>query len=154
VSLLGSTVWALLGHPAELARLREAPWLLPAAVEEAARWESPVQRTWRITRTDVALAGQTIPCGALVVLLLGAANRDPARFTDPDRFDPMRRHQGHLAFGAGVHACLGASLARVEAQVAVGSLLRRLPSLRLATDRPAWRPSATLRGLAALPVTW
>jgi cytochrome P450 len=154
VSLVGSTIWALLRHPAELARLREAPWFLPAAVEEAARWESPVQRTWRITRTDVALAGQTIPRGALVVLLLGAANRDPARFADPDRFDPMRRDRGHLAFGAGVHACLGAALARVEAELAVGSLLRRFPSLRLAADRPAWRPSATLRGLAALPVTW
>jgi pimeloyl-[acyl-carrier protein] synthase len=154
VSLIGTTVWALLQHPAELARVREAPWLLPAAIEEAVRWESPVQRTWRVARTDVALAGQTIPRGALVVLLLGAANRDPARFTDPDRFDLMRRDLGHLAFGAGVHACLGAALARVETQIAVGSLLRSRPSLRLATDQPVWRPTATLRGLAALPVTW
>ena len=103
VSLIGTTIWALLRHPDALARLREAPWLLPAAVEEAVRWESPVQRTWRIAKTDVELAGQRIPAGALVVLLLGAANRDPARFADPDRFDLRRRDLGHLAFGAGVH---------------------------------------------------
>jgi cytochrome P450 len=154
VSLIGTTVWALLRHPAELARLREAPWLLPATVEEAVRWESPVQRTWRIATTDVALAGQTIPRGALVVLLLGAANRDPARFSDPDRFDVLRRDLGHVAFGAGVHVCLGAALARLETQVAVSALLRRLPSLQLATEQPVWRPTATLRGLATLPVTW
>ena len=87
-------------------------------------------------------------------LLLGAANRDPARFADPDRFDILRRDLGHLAFGAGVHVCLGAFLARLETQVAVGALLRRWPTLQLATDRPAWRPTATLRGLATLPVTW
>ena len=87
-----------------------------------------------------------------MVLLLGAANRDPARFPEPDRFDLGRRSAGHLAFGSGVHACLGATLARVETQVAVGTVLRRLPSLRLTTDRPAWRPTATLRGLATLPV--
>jgi pimeloyl-[acyl-carrier protein] synthase len=151
-SLIGTTVWALLGQPEAVAQAREAPWRLPAAIEEAARWESPIQRTWRIAKTDVALDDQTIPRDALVVLLIGAANRDPARFHGPDRFDLGRRSAGHLAFGAGVHACLGATLARVETQVAVGTLLRRLPSLRLTTDRPAWRPTATLRGLATLPV--
>jgi cytochrome P450 len=154
VSLIATTVWALLSHPDQLTRLREAPWLLPAAVEEALRWESPVQRTWRIAGTDVELAGHEIPAGALVVLLLGAANRDPARFTDPDRFEILRRDLGHLAFGAGVHACLGAFLARLEVQVAVGTLLRRWPRLPLATEGPVWRPTATLRGLATLPVTW
>jgi cytochrome P450 len=154
VSLIGTTVWALLQHPAELERLREAPWLLPAVVEEAVRWESPVQRTWRIATTDVALGDRTIPRGALVVLVLGAANRDPARFTDPDRFDVLRRDLGHVAFGAGVHVCLGAALARLETQVAIGALLRRLPTLQLATEQPVWRPTATLRGLATLPVTW
>jgi cytochrome P450 len=109
VSLIATTIWALLRHPDELVRLREAPWLLPAAIEETLRWESPVQRTWRIATTDVEVAGQAIPAGALVVLLLGAANRDPARFAEPDRFDILRRDLGHLAFGAGVHACLGAS---------------------------------------------
>jgi cytochrome P450 len=154
VSLIGTTVWVLLGHPAELARLREGPWLLPAAVEEALRWESPVQRTWRIARADVELAGHRIPAGALVVLLLGAANRDPARFAEPDRFDLLRRDLGHLAFGAGVHACLGAFLARLEAQVAVSALLRRWPTLQFATDRPAWRSTTTLRSLTTLPVRW
>jgi cytochrome P450 len=153
-SLIATTAWALLRHPETLARVREAPWLLPAATEEALRWESPVQRTWRIATTDVEVAGHRLAAGALVVLLLGAANRDPARFTDPDRFDLVRRDLGHLALGAGVHACLGAFLARLETQVAVGRLLRRWPTLELATDRPAWRPTATLRGLATLPVTW
>ena len=88
VSLIGTTVWALLRHPDELARLREAPWLLPAAVEEAARWESPVQRTWRIATTEVEIAGHRMPAGALVVLLLGAANRDPARFAEPGPVRP------------------------------------------------------------------
>jgi cytochrome P450 len=154
VSLIATTAYALLAHPDELRRLGEAPWLMPAAVEEALRWESPVQRTWRIARTDVALGPHAIPQGALVVLLLGAANRDPARFVEPDRYDIRRRDQGHVAFGAGIHACLGASLARLEAQAAVGALVRRLPGLRLETDRPAWRSTATLRSLAALPVTW
>ena len=140
--------------PRRVARFREAPWLLPAAVEEALRWQSPVQRTWRIAKAEVELGGHRVPAAALVVLLLGAANRDPARFADPDRFDILRRDLGHLAFGAGVHACLGAFLARLEAQVAVSALLRRWPTLQLATDRPAWRPTATLRSLATLPVTW
>jgi cytochrome P450 len=154
VSLIGTTIWALLRNPEELARLRETPWLLPAAVEEAARWESPVQRTWRIAKTDADLAGHQIPAGALVVLLLGAANRDPARFSDPDRFDILRRDLGHLAFGAGVYVCLGAFFARLETQVAVSALLRRWSALQLATDRFAWRSTATLRSLATLPVTW
>jgi cytochrome P450 len=146
-SLIGTTVWALLSHPEALARVREAPWHLAAAIEEVLRWESPVQRTWRIAKADVELAGQRIPAGALVVLLLGAANRDPARFPDPDRFDLDRRAAGHLAFSAGVHACLGAALARLEARTAIETLLRRWPSLHLTSDRPAWRPTATLRSL-------
>jgi cytochrome P450 len=154
VSLIATTVWALLSHPDQLARLREAPWLLPASVEEALRWESPVQRTWRIASTEVEIAGRRIQAGALVVLCLGAANRDPARFADPDCFDLLRRDVGHLAFGAGVHRCLGAFLARLETQVVVSALLRRWPALQLATDRPGWRPTATLRALATLPVTW
>jgi cytochrome P450 len=154
VSLIGTTVWALLQHPQELVRLREAPWLLPAAVEEAARWESPVQRTWRIAAAEVAVSHHAIPRGALVVLLLGAANRDPGRFAEPDRVDILRRDLGHVAFGGGVHVCLGAALARLEAQVAVGALLRRLPDLRLVTGEAVWRPTATVRGLASLRVTW
>ena len=151
--LIGTTVWALLRHPEALAQVRATPWRLPAAIEEAARWESPAQRTWRIAKADVDVAGHRIPAGALVLLLIGAANRDPARFHAPDRFDLDRRAFGHLAFGAGVHTCLGAALARLETQVAVGALLRRWPDLRLATTTPTWRLSTTLRGLATLPVT-
>jgi pimeloyl-[acyl-carrier protein] synthase len=154
VSLIGTTAWALLRHPDQLARVREAPWLLPAVIEEAARWESPIQRTWRIARGDIQLGDHRIPRGALVVALLGAANRDPARFADPDRFDPGRRPAGHLAFGAGAHTCLGAALARLETEVAVWTLLRRTPDLRIATEEPRWRPTSTVRGLATLPVTW
>jgi cytochrome P450 len=129
VSLIGTTVWALLRYPDQLARVREAPWLLPAVIEEAARWESPIQRTWRIAREDIQLRDHRIPTGALVVALLGAANRDPARFAEPDRFGPGRRPAGHLAFGAGAHTCLGAALARLETEVAVWTLLRRTPDL-------------------------
>jgi cytochrome P450 len=154
VSLIATTIYALLRNPDALARLREAPWLLPAAVEEALRWECPVQRTWRIATADVDVAGHRVPAGALVVLLLGAANRDPDRFTDPDRFDLLRRNPGHLAFGAGVHMCLGAFLARLETQVAVGTALRRWPAVHLETDRPTWRPTATLRSLETVPVVW
>jgi cytochrome P450 len=154
VSLIGTTVWALLRHPEELARLREAPWLLPAAVEEAVRWESPVQRTWRIAMAEVAVSNHTIPRGALVVLLLGAANRDPGRFAEPDRFEVLRRDLGHVAFGGGVHVCLGAALARLETQVAIGALVRRQPGLRLVNEQAVWRPTATLRGLTTLQVTW
>jgi cytochrome P450 len=100
------------------------------------------------------VSDHTIPRGALVVLLLGAANRDPERFAEPDRFDVLRRDLGHVAFGGGVHVCLGAALARLETQVAIGALLRRLPGLRLATEQATWRPTATLRGLATLRVTW
>jgi cytochrome P450 len=151
-SLIGTTVWALLRHPEVLARVRTAPCRLPEVIEEALRWESPVQRTWRIAKTDVEVAGHRIPAGALVVLVIGAANRDPARFPDPDRFDPARRPAGHLAFGAGAHACLGAALARLETEVALDALLRRWPNLRLAHQTPSWRPAATLRSLADLRV--
>jgi hypothetical protein len=152
-SLIGTTVWALLRHPEVLARVRKTPCRLPEVIEEALRWESPVQRTWRIAKTDVEVANHRIPAGALVVLVIGAANRDPARFPDPDRFDPARRPAGHLAFGAGAHTCLGAALARLETEVALDALLRRWPNLRPAHQTPSWRPAATLRSLADLPVT-
>jgi cytochrome P450 len=104
--------------------------------------------------TDVELGGTLIPKGALVSAVLGAANRDPAHFPEPDRLDLARPDNRHLAFGWGIHFCLGAPLARVEAQIAIGALARRLPRLALATDRPEWRESSALRGLRALPVTF
>jgi pimeloyl-[acyl-carrier protein] synthase len=154
VNLIGNGMLALLRHPAELRRLRAEPALLPSAVEELLRWDSPVQRTGRIAATDVELGGRLIPKGALVSAVVGAANRDPAHFPEPDRLDLARPDNRHLAFGWGIHFCLGAPLARVEGQIAIGALARRLPGLALATDRPEWRESSALRGLRALPVTF
>jgi cytochrome P450 len=152
--LIGNGVLALLRHPDQLARLREEPGLLPSAIEELARYDAPVQRTWRITTTAVNLGGRMMPAGALVVAVLGAANRDPARFAEPDRLDLSRSDNAHLAFGAGVHHCLGIALARLETVIAIGTLLRRMPRLQLATAKPEWRGSSLVRGLAALPVTF
>ena len=101
---------------------------------------------------DTEIGGVPIPAGSLVLGLLGAANRDPSRFTEPDRLDLGRAEPRHLAFGSGIHYCLGAPLARLEGQVAIGTVLRRFPALALAVERPTWRPSSTLRGLEALPV--
>jgi len=154
VNLIGNGLLALLNHPDELAKLRADPTLLPSAVEELLRYDSPVQRTGRITNTDVELDGRKIAKGSLVVTALGAANRDPAHFPDPDRLDITRRDNRHVAFGFGIHFCLGAPLARLEGQIAIGSLLRRMPGLRLATSTLEWRESSTLRGLKELPVAF
>jgi cytochrome P450 len=152
--LVGNGVLALLRYPDQLARLREEPGLLPSAVEELLRYDAPVQRTWRITTAAVEFGGRTAPAGAPVMAVLGAANRDPARFPEPDRLDLARPDNAHLAFGAGVHHCLGVALARLEAAVAIGTLVRRMPRLQLATAQPEWRGSSLVRGLAALPVTF
>jgi cytochrome P450 len=152
VNLIGNGLLALLRHPGERRRLQDDPSLLPAAIEELLRYDGPVQRTGRMAASDVEIGGVSIPKGSLVLGLLGAANRDPAHFAEPDRLDLGRDEPRHLAFGSGIHYCLGAPLARLEAQVAIGTLLRRFPALALAEERPSWRPSSTLRGLDALPV--
>jgi cytochrome P450 len=152
--LIGNGVLALLRHPEQLARLRAEPGLSPSAVEELARYDGPVQRTWRVTTTAVELGGRTVSAGALVVAVLGAANRDPARFPKPDRLDVSRTDNAHVSFGAGVHHCLGVTLARIETAIAIGTLLRRMPRLQLATETPEWRGSSLVRGLAALPVAF
>ena len=152
VNLIGNGLLALLRHPDERRRLRENPGLLQGAIEELLRYDGPVQRTGRMATTDLEIAGVLIPAGSLVLGLLGAANRDPAHFAEPDRLDLGREEPRHLAFGSGIHYCLGASLARLEAQVAIGTVLRRFPSLALVVERLTWRPSSTLRGLDALPV--
>jgi cytochrome P450/class 3 adenylate cyclase/tetratricopeptide (TPR) repeat protein len=154
VNLIGNGILALLQNPAELEKLRQNHALLPGAVEELLRYDSPVQRTARVTKADLELGGKAIPRHALVVAAIGAANRDPARFSEPDRLDITRRDKDHIAFGFGIHFCLGAPLARIEAQIALGTLLKRLPRLELATDTPQWRESSTLRGLKQLPVTF
>jgi cytochrome P450 len=155
MSLIGNGVLALLQHPDQLAALRADPSLVPAAVEEFLRYETPVtQATYRYTAAPVRIGDVVIPEGEFVVVALGSANRDGDRFDDPDSLDTGRNPVGHLAFGHGIHYCLGAPLARMEAQIAIGRLLERFPDLRLAVDSSAlrWRDSTLIRGLEELPV--
>jgi hypothetical protein len=152
--LIASAVWLLLTHPAELARLRADPSLIAGAIEEALRLEPPTDGTQRIASRDLEFHGCPVAPRQVVAVMLHAANRDPARFTDPHRFDISRREGPHLAFGGGAHMCIGAPLARLEAQVAVSALASRFPDLRLAQPdaAPIWREADFLRGLAELPV--
>jgi cytochrome P450 len=152
-NLIGNGLYALLRHPEQLHELRERNVPIATAVEELLRFDSPVQITQRIALADVELDGTTIPAGALIVLLIGAANRDPDVFDDPDSLDLFRSPNPHLAFSTGIHTCLGATLARLEAGVALERLLDRLTGLRLAR-RPRWRDTFVLRGLKSLDVSW
>ena len=155
VNLIGSGVLALLEHPDQMDKLRGEPALMKAAVEELLRHTAPVfMTTERYAREDVTLRGVTIPRGEMTLGVIGSANRDETVFENPDTLDIAREPNRHLSFGQGIHFCLGAPLARMEAQIAVGTLLRRMPGLRLkvSPDSLRWRPSMILRGLAALPV--
>jgi cytochrome P450 len=152
-NLVGNAAIALLRNPGERKRLLDAPSLLGGAVEEFLRYDSPVQATDRVATEDVEIDGHVVRRGQFCVLLLGAANRDPDVFADPDRLDVGRTENRHLAFGQGVHFCLGAGLARLEAQVVLAALLRRFPDFSGDTTRPSWRPSMTLRGVTKLPIT-
>jgi pimeloyl-[acyl-carrier protein] synthase len=154
VNLIGNGMLALLRHPEQLRRLRENPGLIAGAVEELLRYDGPVQRTGRMPSEDVTIGGRTIAKGEMVMPFIGAADRDPAQFPDPDRLDITRSENRHVAFGTGIHFCLGAPLARVEGQIAINTLLRRLPKLTLVTEKPEYRQSLTLRGLTALHVTF
>ncbi|MCW5890933.1 MAG: cytochrome P450 [bacterium] len=145
-NLIGNAVVGLLRHPAERRRLQDDPALLPAAVEEFLRWDSPVQLTDRVALEDCEVAGVRVRRGTLVATILGAANRDPDRFPDPDRLDVGRRENDHVSFGSGVHFCLGAALARLETQAAVGALLRRFPDLAGDGAPVDYRRSMVLRG--------
>jgi cytochrome P450 len=151
-NLIGNAIHLLLSRPQERTRLRDAPTSLPAAVEEFMRYEAPVQRMGRVTTEPLEIAGTPLPKGQLVFLMLGAANRDPAHFPDPDRLDLERRDNRHLAFGLGTHYCIGAALARLETELTLGTLLRRFPDLRSAPEPAPWLRSATLRGFRSLPV--
>jgi len=152
VNVVGNGVLALLRHPGELARLRSDPTLVPAAVEEMIRYDAPLQLFERTATEDAEIGGVTVAAGQKIAALLGSANRDPAAFADPDRFDVSRATGPHLGFGAGIHFCLGAPLARVELQVSLATLLRRFPRLALA-GTPVRRPEFVIRGLLSLPVT-
>jgi hypothetical protein len=152
VNLIGNGVLTLLRHPRELDRLRADPALIAPAVEEMLRFESPVQLTYRMALEDVELGGRRIERGQQVALAIGAANRDPARFDDPDAFEVARRDNHHIAFGFGIHYCFGAPLARLQAQIVVRALIDRMPSIGLEDASVSWRPNIVLRGLQALPV--
>ena len=157
VGLIGNAVVDLLEHPDQLELVRADPKLIPAAVEEVLRFEGPVERTLnRWAATDVELGGQTIRRGELVIAIVNAADRDAERYPEPDRLDVKREDTRHLAFGRGSHFCLGAPLARLEAQIALETLFRRLPRLRLAVPREEleWRPTPGFRRLVAIPVEW
>jgi cytochrome P450 len=156
MNLLGNGVLALLRHPAELERIQRGPADHPAldrtAVEELLRYDGPVHITARIATVDVEIGDKVIGAGEQVAIVLAGANRDPAEFPDPNRLDVGRTENRHLAFGAGHHYCLGAALARIEAQAAVGSLVRRFGDLELRTENPEFRDHFVIRGLKELRV--
>lgn len=153
VNLIGNGTLALLRHPEQRKRLQEDPGLITTAVEELLRFDGPVQRTARIPSEDVTFGGKTIGKGEMVMPFIGAADRDPRQFPDPDRLDLGRTDNRHIAFGWGIHFCIGAPLARVEGQIAINTLLKRQPKLALAAT-PQHRQSLTLRGLTTLPVAF
>jgi cytochrome P450 len=153
-NLVGNGVLSLLRHPDQLERLRAEPALITSAVEELLRYESPSQHTARLAPEDVVLGDKLIRRRQAVIAVMGAANRDPERFPDPDRLDLARLDNRHLAFGWAAHFCFGAPLARLEGQIAFSTLLRRLPDLRLEPGPLVWRDNLGLRGLTALPVAF
>jgi cytochrome P450 len=155
VNLIASGTLALLLNPGELGRLRADPSLLAGAVEELLRYVNPVNHaTYRFTAEPVEIGGTHIEAGEPVIIALSSADRDPSRFAGPDRLDLSRDSSGHLAFGHGIHYCLGAPLARLEAEIAFGALLERFGSMRLAVPAESlrWRPSTLIHGLETLPV--
>ena len=157
VNLICSGSLALLEHPDQLEKLRSEPAIIKPAIEELLRFVCPVEMaTERYAREDITIAGTTIPRGELVLAVIGSANRDANYFDNPDSLDVTRENNKHLAFGLGAHYCLGAPLSRLEGQIAISTLIRRMPNLRLsiAPDQIRWRGGIILRGLEALPVSF
>ena len=152
-NLIGNGMYTLLKNPQQAAELREKPEMIRSAVEELLRYESPVQFTARVLKEDIEVCGQRIPKGWTVQCMLGAANRDPKQFEEPDRLDLKRLNNQHLAFSAGLHFCIGAQLARLEGQIAILNLVQRFPGMKLAEPRPEWAPTFGFRGLKSLRVT-
>jgi cytochrome P450 len=154
-NLIGNGLLALHRHGDQWERLKADPSLIAGAIEELLRYDSSVQLTGRVTNAEVEIGGVTLGPSESVLILLGAANRDPAQYPEPDRLDVGRPHVRPLSFGGGIHHCLGAQLARLEAELVFTALIERLPDLELPEkDNPAWRPSFTLRGLSKLPAVW
>ena len=152
-NLINNAILCLVENPDQFARLRSAPELLPSAIEEVLRYRSPLQWIMRTPKRDIQLHGQTIPAGKLMLPMIGSANRDPKQFRDPAQFEITRDPNPHIAFGHGIHSCLGAALSRMEARIAIGDLLERTDSLVLASDDP-WEPRKALHvhGPASLPI--
>jgi cytochrome P450 len=154
-NLIGNGLLALHRNPDQWQRLKADPSLIPNAIEELLRYDSSVQITGRVTMAEVEIGGISLPAHESIVTLLGAANRDPAHYEDPDTLDVGRQNVRPLSFGGGIHHCLGAQLARLEAELVFTALVERLPGIELPEkDAPAWRRSFTLRGLTKLPAVW
>ncbi len=151
-NLIGNGMYTLLQHPQETAELRENPEMIRSAVEELLRYESPVQFTARVLKEDIVVCGERIPRKWTILCMLGAANRDPKQFKEPDQLNLKRLNNQHLAFSAGPHFCIGSQLARLEGQIALLSLVQRFPGMKLTGPRPEWASTFGLRGLKSLPV--
>jgi cytochrome P450 len=151
-NLIGNGMYTLLKHPEETAELREKPEIIRSAVEEILRYESPVQFTARVLKEDMEVCGQKIPKRWSILCMLGAANRDPKQFKEPNQLILKRLNNQHLAFSAGPHFCIGNQLARLEGQIALLNLVQRFPQMRLAGPRPEWAPTFGFRGLKSLSV--
>jgi pimeloyl-[acyl-carrier protein] synthase len=151
-NFIGNSILALLRHPEQLGQLQQNPDLLPSAMEELLRYDSPVQIVARTVKEDTTFKGKTLKAGGRVHLCLGAANRDPAAFPNPDQLDLTRRDSSPIPFGAGIHYCLGSVLARMEGQIAIRTLLQRYAQIRLTEESLHWRKNLVLRGLVSLPV--
>jgi pimeloyl-[acyl-carrier protein] synthase len=153
LSLISNTIYTLLANSDQYELLRHDPGLLESAIEESLRYESPVSRQSRLMKDNTELAGKKLKKGEIVFQMLNAANRDPAYFADPDKFDIQRKKNRHIAFGQGIHFCVGAALSRAESTIAVGTALKRFPNLRLVEDKPDWDVSKrNSRVLRSLPV--
>ncbi|MHC5854821.1 cytochrome P450 [Nostoc sp.] len=153
-NLIANGLLALLANPSQMQKLKNDPSLITTAVEEFLRYDSPVQRQARIALTDLEINGQQIRQGQRLFLAIGSANRDPEQFFNPDKLDITRSQNPHLAFGKGTHFCLGASLGRLEAQIAINTIVQRLPNLRLDTDQIEWYENPSLRGMKSMPVAF
>ncbi len=151
-NLIGNGMYTLLRHPEAYGQLLDDESLLPAAIEELLRYESPVQAFGRVVKTDLELDGTPLPAGSVITFMIGAAHRDSRQYRDPDRLDLRRPHNRHLAFGGDAHVCLGSTLARLEGRLSMSALTRRFPGMRLVDEQPDWGPNFAFRGLNTLHV--